>query len=162
MSNKYYNRSKATGMCVSHPNEKALPGKTWCSVCSDRSRKWHDNNALRGMCRNHSTVVQEAGTTLCKRCLMNNRLRLLRRGGLPDSEIEKARKAWESFDGVCQCCGTTDPGLTRQWCSDHDHVLKIFRGIICHSCNHVLGRVRDRADHLKRLIQYVERTRNVL
>lgn len=40
---------------------------------------------------------------------------------------------------------------------DHNHVTKKFRGLLCRSCNHLLGNARDRVDLLIRAIEYLKK-----
>lgn len=45
---------------------------------------------------------------------------------------------------------------------DHCHQRDVFRGWICHACNVVLGYVRDDPNHLRKLIAYLERTKDLV
>ena len=61
--------------------------------------------------------------------------------------------------GECSACGSTE-GLS----IDHDHACcpgdkacgECVRGLLCNSCNWVLGRVKDRPEVLRALIDYLE------
>ena len=82
--------------------------------------------------------------------------RLLRRAGCGEIEVQKALRAWETFDGVCQACGevcTSGSG----WVTDHDHKKLTFRGIIGTGCNTALGQTKDTPDRLRSLALYIER-----
>lgn len=50
---------------------------------------------------------------------------------------------WEAmFDAQgrrCKSCGTCDPGSRKGWATDHSHVTKRVRGILCHRCNLAVG-----------------------
>jgi len=39
---------------------------------------------------------------------------------------------------------------------DHDHVSNVIRGLLCRSCNHVLGLVDDDTKILRRLASYLD------
>jgi protein-arginine kinase activator protein McsA len=45
--------------------------------------------------------------------------------------------------GVCAICGQPpkSTGRIRRLCVDHDHVTQRFRGLLCHACNYLLGRL---------------------
>lgn len=58
---------------------------------------------------------------------------------------------WEKQGRRCACCGTTERGKN-DWATDHDHNTKKVRGIVCHSCNHNLGKL---GDSLPELIRHV-------
>lgn len=57
----------------------------------------------------------------------------------------------------CDICGST--GRIN---FDHCHQRGVFRGYICHSCNLVLGHVKDDPNHLRKLIAYLERTKDIV
>lgn len=67
-------------------------------------------------------------------------------------------------DGICFACGEKDPkgGLA----VDHDHSCcqssrkvcgDCVRGLLCRRCNQALGNVRDSREHLRALIDYLDR-----
>lgn len=69
--------------------------------------------------------------------------------------------------GVCDACGTTEPGRMG-WCVDHDHACcdglvkacgNCVRGLLCSPCNVALGAAQDNPDRLEALANYV-RTRS--
>ena len=76
------------------------------------------------------------------------------RRGLPESEVQKAMAAYDAFDGICQACGFV---CSTQFDVDHNHVTHLFRGIVGHRCNIVLGWVKNDARRLQALIEYLER-----
>jgi hypothetical protein len=55
----------------------------------------------------------------------------------------------------CAICGSKEPRTTRSWHVDHDHVTGAVRGILCNTCNLLLGRARDRVDILQGAIAYL-------
>ncbi len=57
--------------------------------------------------------------------------------------------------GGCWLCGHANPGGVL--CIDHDHKTGLFRGLLCHRCNRVLGQVEDDGDLLSRAAGYVSR-----
>lgn len=96
------------------------------------------------------------GGKTCERCLLRRRITSLRQAGLPPEEIEKARRAWLAFDGVCvEGCGLAEQ--CGRWCFDHDHARRKFRGILGENCNRALGMVWDNPEALRNLASYLER-----
>jgi hypothetical protein len=63
-----------------------------------------------------------------------------------------------AFTGKCHVCGVPEVECTQRLCLDHDHETGAFRGFLCDNCNRVLGFVRDSADRMRALADYVERT----
>lgn len=53
--------------------------------------------------------------------------------------------------GACEICGSAD-----RLHIDHDHVSQAVRGLLCHSCNNMLGRAKDRPEVLRRAAEYLE------
>jgi Recombination endonuclease VII len=54
----------------------------------------------------------------------------------------------------CALCNTKHPGTSKGWHTDHDHVTKRVRGILCKSCNTGLGQLGLNGYHvLSRLAQ---------
>lgn len=60
---------------------------------------------------------------------------------------------------VCECCGRTATGR-KDIHFDHCHQKGHFRGWICRGCNVALGCVNDDVRILRKLIAYLERTKN--
>ncbi len=61
---------------------------------------------------------------------------------------------------ACACCRTTSPGSRLTWATDHDHATGVVRGILCHDCNHTLGKLGDNAAGVRaaadRYLAYLE------
>ena len=58
--------------------------------------------------------------------------------------------------GVCAICGLAMPGGNGNWDVDHDHVVDLVRGILCHYCNAALGYAKDRPEVLRAMAAYIE------
>lgn len=52
--------------------------------------------------------------------------------------LEDYEKMLESQNGGCAICGRVPTG--RALHVDHDHKTGLVRGLLCHSCNHAIGR----------------------
>lgn len=63
---------------------------------------------------------------------------------------------------LCEICSKPDIGRWKTLHFDHCHQRGVFRGWICNSCNVVLGYVNDDPDHLRKLIAYLERTKDII
>jgi hypothetical protein len=60
-------------------------------------------------------------------------------------------------NGACAICGCTDTGSKRTASLniDHCHETGEVRGLLCHSCNLVLGHAKDNTEVLQRAIDYI-------
>jgi hypothetical protein len=60
----------------------------------------------------------------------------------------------------CAICYTTDPcNRGRRWRVDHCHTTNKVRALLCHNCNVTLGLVGEDTDRLRRMIEYIDRTK---
>jgi Recombination endonuclease VII/HECT-like Ubiquitin-conjugating enzyme (E2)-binding len=71
---------------------------------------------------------------------LQKRLQRLRKMGLSAQELQKAR-----------------PGGNGGWLVDHNHKTRKFRGILCNSCNTLLGFSKDSIKILKNAISYLKK-----
>ena len=55
-------------------------------------------------------------------------------------------------NGKCAICGK----LTEKFDTDHDHITGRVRGLLCHSCNLLLGNAGDNIEILLNAIKYLE------
>ena len=60
-----------------------------------------------------------------------------------------------SQGGHCACCDAVCNPYGTRLCVDHDHTTNEVRGILCTSCNTVLGYVNDDVETLLRLTAYL-------
>ena len=111
--------------------------------------------AEAGMCSSCGAHPPLSNSLRCIRCLLYYAIWRLRRLGLSEAELDKARVALETFDGICQACGSS--GKCGRWCFDHCHKTLIFRGIVGNRCNAVLGLNEDNPETLIRQAAYLER-----
>lgn len=59
--------------------------------------------------------------------------------------------------GRCAICGKHQDDIDHPLAVDHDHVSGKVRGLICSSCNHILGRAGDNVSILLAAIDYLNR-----
>lgn len=65
--------------------------------------------------------------------------------------------------GTCQLCGLEETakdrnGKIKRLCIDHNHVTGAVRGVICYSCNIVLGHFKDNIERFEKAIKYLTGT----
>lgn len=75
-----------------------------------------------------------------------------------------AQKLYESQNGKCAICEIPIPELTDEnksrtnWAHvDHNHSTKKVRGLLCPSCNHLLGNCKEDVVTLQKAIQYLQK-----
>ena len=164
MTNREYWASKRRnavkkGVCPSHVDRPAVEGQTRCQECIDNARISRENRRSKGICLSHKDKKAASNSFYCLDCIIAKRARWLRQAGVSEVEIDRAKEAWQFFDGKCQACGSDNPG-SKGWTTDHDHKTLKFRGILCSNCNIALGYVRDGVIWLKLLSKYLIRSCN--
>lgn len=126
---------------------------SWCKTCVIFGNK------IRRQTRKASSLCVRCGAprykslALCYDCGLRHRLRHIFKIDTP--EFLKAEAAYKQFDGRCQCCGHSDSRSKNEWSIDHDHETKKFRGIICSSCNLMLGHAGDDIQRLQAGVTYL-------
>ncbi len=133
------------GLCASHDRQRRegkelhpvqarppiVDGKKLCPYC-DRVLPLDQFNKQRHRCKECTSI--------------NNRVILY---GLTRDEVIAIRSRT-----TCDVCGREATGKWQH--VDHDHATGKVRGVLCGDCNHVLGRVKDDAQLLRALADYVE------
>lgn len=65
-----------------------------------------------------------------------------------------------SQNNLCAICGKPETvirrGKVQRLSVDHCHTTKKIRGLLCVTCNNILGNAHDDIDKLKRAIKYLE------
>ena len=86
------------------------------------------------------------------------------RYGLTQEEIQRFSLAQR---GVCDICGNPETmkyqGIVKLLSIDHNHITNKVRGILCQSCNSMLGYAKvdtTETNILLKAISYLERTKN--
>ena len=69
--------------------------------------------------------------------------------------LEEHAAILRSQGGRCAICRTDNPG--RYWHTDHCHTTNRVRGILCGSCNSMLGYAKDDPVIMKAAIKYLKR-----
>jgi hypothetical protein len=157
---RYKNLAKR-GICTECGCRKLA--KSSCALCSKCLKAAREQSAVKrifhiknGLCSNCNRP-RFKNRTRCYVCIIKDRLsRLRRQEGMPEKELEKAFQALVKFKGRCECCKSKYSGGW-DWCIDHDHKTKKFRGIICTWCNSAIGHAKDSVLILKSIIKYLEK-----
>lgn len=152
---------RAAGVCIECRESPARVGLVHCTACGEQLAKnamlRHRRLKEQGLCVRCAVEKADEGRVLCFSCAVSRRI-----ARLDISEEEKviARQSVDSFDGRCQCCGKTEPGGKGEWHLDHCHETHTFRGIVCASCNLMLGFARNSVKILALGILYLKERKN--
>jgi hypothetical protein len=85
----------------------------------------------------------------CRSC---SRIRQLERNyGVTEQHVEEMLSNQESSCAICKVPFEGTPRV------DHDHETGDVRGLLCHSCNTLLGHAKDSVETLKSAIEYLEK-----
>lgn len=86
-------------------------------------------------------------TSGCRKCVHASILK--RKYNLDYSDYLQMR---QDCNNRCQICKKDKPLVV-----DHCHTTGKVRGLLCSQCNSGLGHIKDNIDHLKKMIEYLER-----
>ena len=75
--------------------------------------------------------------------------------------LEQFNDMYTKQKGVCAICKKpetclTRSGKTKQLSVDHCHTTKKVRGLLCNSCNNLIGRSKDDMDVLTNAVSYLK------
>ena len=91
-----------------------------------------------------------------KRKLTHDKIRLKHAYNLT---LEEYYKILESQNGKCAICGRERAAFKNMklpLCVDHDHSTKKIRGLLCESCNIMIGLAKDNREILLNAVKYLE------
>ena len=83
--------------------------------------------------------------------LASRRNHLTRKYGMT---LEEYESQLDRQQGVCAACGVTP---TRNLDVDHDHETGAMRGLLCNSCNRLVGVIEKDPVKFRGLVAYLER-----
>lgn len=132
-----------------------------CNGCNrdlDESQFSKDKNAFDGLHYRCKTCDKKGAKRYHKLHPETNRTYKLKRNY--DLTPEEYEQMFIAQGGRCAICGRHQDDLDHPLAVDHDHLTGKVRGLICYSCNHVLGRVGDSIRILQAAIAYLERANN--
>ena len=159
-----------------HKYSKAQDGlKPWCKICvkeydlaeDDPKRKMpRKKQGDLAHCRYCEEYLPKSSfwskNTYCKTCQpLIGHIGNLKKYGLTRDDYVNLEK---SQNGVCKICGESEKH-NKRLSVDHDHSCcpgagscgKCIRGLLCSTCNKVLGQVNDNIKTLKAMIEYLEK-----
>jgi hypothetical protein len=79
------------------------------------------------------------------------------RYGLSQDDYDSRLGEQGGLCAVCRCAPKFINGIERPLSVDHNHRSGENRGLLCDSCNLILGFAKDSQKHLRRLIVYLQK-----
>lgn len=77
--------------------------------------------------------------------------------GLTYADYERMLEEQGGVCAICRCEESSKQfGKTRRLALDHNHATEKVRALLCHGCNHTLGRMGDDPELLRRAADYLE------
>ncbi len=71
--------------------------------------------------------------------------------------LEEWNKLFLEQNGCCKICNVHSSSLKRRLCVDHCHKTGKIRGLLCDSCNLILGKAADSVEILQKLVLYLQK-----
>jgi hypothetical protein len=114
-----------------------------------RSRQYHKDHKeeIRAYSAEYYATHKEENAVRCRRNALE------RRYGLATADYDRM---FADQNGVCAICGHSPNG--RKLDVDHDHLTDRIRGLLCSSCNIMLGGANDSQDTLAKAIEYLRQS----
>ena len=143
------------------------PKASWCKVCKNTLQQLYRVTAAgKATMKKANARRKDAGTDSFKRSAKTrNRKSLLKTKyvlSLDDyNNIEKKQ------NNCCAICGTHKEKLVPYYkegsvlCVDHCHTTNKIRGLLCFSCNLMLGYSKDKINILRNAIRYLNENNHI-
>ena len=71
--------------------------------------------------------------------------------------MDQYNTMWDNQGGHCAICGVYQFDIDRPLFVDHDHETNEVRGLLCNSCNSLIGFAKDNIDILESAINYLDK-----
>lgn len=113
-----------------------------CRDCSAiTSKEWHINNPAK---RKDKNLFWHFGITLAQ-----------------------YSKMLAAQNNVCKICKNPETfkntkGIVKHLAVDHNHTTNKIRGLLCQSCNHALGFIKENFEHALNLAKYIQEDQGVI
>lgn len=134
---------------VEQPASNFYAGSKVCKVCrSEYNKKYHAANRAPRLAAQRARIQGDPEAREKVR-LGNKRHKLMSLYGIT---LEQYDEMLEAQNGVCAICESAG-----RLCVDHDHETNRVRGLLCVSCNRMLGLAKDDPKVLLKGSFYLER-----
>jgi hypothetical protein len=75
--------------------------------------------------------------------------------------LDQYNQMFQDQKGLCLGCYKHQSELDSRLVMDHCHKTEKLRGLLCNRCNGTLGFARDNSDTLRRLADYIDKSRGL-
>jgi len=124
--------------------------KAYNASCAVRARRFRESNPER--VKEINAKYREANPEAI--CEHYQKWSLKTRYGIT---VEQRDAMIQEQEGKCAICGEA-----KQLVTDHCHKRKVVRGMLCRTCNLMIGYAYDNPDILEKAIAYLNSNRNVI
>lgn len=162
-SHKVCTRCKQNKPSSDYTTRKSARGavslQSRCRQCASEAAREHQNKKFQTKAEYNQHMAEYRRTASGSLSWFRTKAKRL---GLDPEQVERAVASFLSNEGHCEVCGA-DPiaeGNKTGLCIDHCHETLTFRGLLCTSCNLMLGYGRDSTEVLRSGATYLENHRN--
>lgn len=150
-----YKQRRASGGCTYCTNQPAVIGKTMCQECLDKKKNYRLKQIARGKCFGHPQRDTLRGRKICSTCLWRS---ISYKTGWTEKDYVEAYKKQKGRCAICSTPGrrVMTANKTEVLQCDHCHKSKTRRGLLCTSCNTLLGRFADDPKRIRLFADKVE------
>lgn len=141
--------TKAKRKQINKKVSSTLRKKSWSKRLSNRNKEMFENGWKPPIFKSE---VREMAAEARRKKYLNKKVRKFGiELNITNSELEKYRKTHT----VCEICGkpektdTTGSGCSNRLSIDHNHSTGEFRGLLCNSCNRILGYYEKNRDRIE-------------
>lgn len=108
-------------------------------------------------------TLRKNNITRCNNCtIIHQHKKTVKRHGIT---YERYLEMYNEQNGKCKICNGTEKSYKSRLCIDHDHSCcpgynscgKCIRGLLCSSCNMILGNAKDSMEILQAAIIYLQK-----
>ncbi len=144
-----------TKVCSCCKREKSIFdfGKKKNGQCKSTCRKC-DAKIMREWCKRNPDKAAKATRSYYQK--NGDYWRLWRRCKDKGITIKEYLEMFRVHNGRCDICGVFHLELNRSLCIDHNHETGKIRGLLCDSCNQMLGRAKDNPVILEQAVSYLK------
>jgi len=152
---KRANAAGLCGYCKVAPLPRPPSARKNCDACRAKlnanGRRCDARRRDQGLCL--CGAAPRPGKKSCHDCKIRNRFASAKTEyKLTDAQVLRLKAAT-----VCELCGRP-PRPGKALCVDHHHGTGLFRGVLCKSCNTMLGLGQDSPEVLRKAAEYLERS----
>lgn len=145
-----------------HKDKHKLSGRRPdCKYCQAEYHAKNKKTRNQQCNKNWHTKYKYTYKEINKKRYLNNKLKArdFRLKNMYGIGIEEFEVMFNNQKGCCKICSRHQSELDQTIFVDHCHVTKKVRGLLCRSCNFLLGAARDKVSILNSAINYLNESK---